>query len=87
MGQSVPLEGMVSGGKAPYTYLWTSSVDGELGVELTLTSPALHTDVGKGVLTANKLTLLVVDANGLNATATVDVLVRAAVYLPLSLKQ
>jgi hypothetical protein len=85
-GQSVSLDGTVEGGQAPYTYLWTSSVDGDLGTILTLDSPALHPDL-KGVLQANKLTLLVVDANGLSATANVDVLVRAAVYLPFVLKQ
>ena len=61
-------------------------MDGDLGTDLTLDSPALHPDL-KGVLPANKLTLLVTDANGLNATASVDVLVLTAVYLPLVLKQ
>ncbi len=85
-GQSVTLDGAVEGGQKPYMYLWTSSVDGALGADLKLDSPALHPDI-KGVLMANKITLLVVDANGLHATASVDVLVRAAVYLPLVLKQ
>jgi hypothetical protein len=84
-GQSVSLDGTVEGGQAPYTYLWTSSVDGDLGTTLTLDSPALHPDL-KSALQANKLTLLVIDANGMNATANVDVLVRAAVYLPLVLR-
>ena len=52
----------------------------------TLDSPALHPDL-KSALLANKLTLLVVDANGLHATASVDVLVRTAVYLPLVIRQ
>ncbi len=86
VGQSVPLVGEVNGGQAPYTYLWTSSVDGALGTDLTLTSPALHPDI-KGVLSANQLTLLVTDADGMSATASVDVLVLTAVYLPLIMKQ
>ncbi len=86
LGQSVTLDGEVNGGQEPYTYLWTSSVDGVLGTDLKLESPALHPDI-KGVLTANKLTLLVIDADGLHATASIDVLVRTAVYLPLVLRQ
>jgi hypothetical protein len=85
-GTSVELDGTVEGGQAPYTYLWTSSVDGDLGTDLKLDSPALHPDL-KSALQANKLTLLVIDANGLHATANVNVLVLAAVYLPLVLKQ
>jgi len=85
LGQSVTLDGEVGGGQGPYTYLWTSSVDGVLGADLKLDSPALYPDIKSG-LTANKLTLLVVDANGLTASASVDVLVRTAVYLPLVLK-
>ncbi|MFN2285001.1 MAG: DUF6345 domain-containing protein [Anaerolineae bacterium] len=85
-GQSVSLSGGATGGQEPYTYLWTSSVDGELGPDPIMESPALHPDLKSG-LQANELTLLVVDANGMHATANVDVLVRAAVYLPLVLKQ
>lgn len=85
-GTSVELDGAVEGGQAPYTYLWTSSVDGALGVDLTQTSPPLHPDI-KGALSANKLTLLVVDADGLHATADIDVLVLTAVYLPLVLRE
>jgi len=84
-GAHVELDGTIEGGQTPYTYLWTSSVGGTLGTDLKLDSPALYPDIKSG-LTANKLTLLVVDADGLTASASVDVLVRTAVYLPLILK-
>jgi len=85
-GAHVELDGTIAGGQAPYTYLWISSVDGTLGTDLKLDSPALYPDIKSG-LTANKLALLVVDADGLTASASVDVLVRAVIYLPLVLKQ
>ena len=86
IGQSVELAGSIVGGQAPYSYLWTSSVDGALGDTMALTSPALHPDDDKGPLTTNKITLLVIDSNGMSSAANVAVLVLTAVYLPLVIR-
>ena len=87
-GQSLVLNGAVTGGTAPYTFQWTSSEDGLLGTSATLTSPGLHASLHDGSLTPNVITLSVTDANGLQSTATVNVTVLGwQLYLPITLKQ
>jgi len=86
-GQSMILTGTASGGIAPYTYQWSSSIDGLLGTGATITVPGLHADEHGDSLKPNVITLLVTDANAQQATATVDVLVLAQTYLPVILRQ
>lgn len=86
-GQSLILTGTVSGGQAPWTFQWSSSVDGELGAGPTLTIPGLHSDVHNGNPQPNIIYLLVTDANGQQSTATVDVAVFLQMYLPVINKQ
>ncbi len=81
-GQTVDLSGMASGGTPPYSYQWTSSRDGILGNGDTLTNVPLTGDVHSSHLAPNQITLEVIDANGLQASATVDVLVLPPLYLP-----
>ncbi|MBN1888613.1 MAG: hypothetical protein JW850_11505 [Thermoflexales bacterium] len=85
-GESLNLSGAAGGGVPPYTYHWSSSVDGALGAGADLTTPELHADVHSGQMQANAITLLVVDANGQTATDTIHVTVSSQVYLPLVLK-
>jgi hypothetical protein len=86
-GRSLDLSGTATGGTAPYTFQWSSSVDGVLGTGPTITVPGgLHSDVHGGNSQPNKISLLVSDADGKQSTATVDVTVFLPVYLPLILK-
>lgn len=82
-GMTVDLSGEASGGTAPYTFEWSSSVDGELGTGATLNDVPLYPDPRGSMLTPNVITLRVIDANGLIATTTVNVLVWTPLYLPL----
>jgi len=86
-GQSLILTGTVSGGLAPLTFQWSSSVDGELGTGPTLTIPGLHSDVHGGNPQPNIIYLLVTDANGQQSTATVNVTVLLQIYVPVIIKQ
>ena len=87
-GQSLVLNGAVTGGTAPYTFQWSSSEDGLLGTGATLTSPGLHAFLHDGSLAPNVITLSVTDANGLQSSATVNVTVLGQqLYLPVILKQ
>ena len=86
-GQSLNLKGTASGGTTPYSYQWSSSVDGDLGTGSEVTVPGgLHSDVHGGNAQANTIYLLVTDADGKQATATVDLTVLLPVYLPLILR-
>ncbi len=87
-GQSLDLSGTASGGTPPYTYLWSSSVDGALGTAATVPVPGgLHSDVHGGNSQPNTISLLVTDADGQQSTATVDVSVIFPIYMPLILRQ
>jgi hypothetical protein len=86
-GQSLTLKGTASGGTTPYSYQWSSSVDGALGTGSEVTVPGgLHSDVHGGNAQANTIYLFVTDADGKQGTATVDVTVLLPVYLPLILR-
>ncbi|MCB8968375.1 MAG: hypothetical protein H6660_15950 [Ardenticatenaceae bacterium] len=82
-GMMVDLSGAATGGTAPYTYEWVSSVDGILGTGETVNGVVLHADPRGSMLAANSITLRVIDANGLIATATVDVEVQPLLFLPV----
>jgi hypothetical protein len=82
-GESLDLAGTVSGGTAPYSFQWSSSADGILGTGPTLTIPGLQPDEHGSQVQPNTITLLVVDANGLTASDSVDVTVLLRVYLPV----
>ncbi len=86
-GQTVDLGGAASGGTPPYTFEWTSSLDGVLGSGDILTGVALHPDLRSANLSPNVITLLVRDANSLEATATVDLDVLPMIYLPIIVRQ
>jgi hypothetical protein len=80
------LTGTASGGTAPYTYQWSSSIDGTLGAGAVLTIPGLHNGLHDSNWPPNVITLSVTDANGLQSTATVDVTVYLQTYLPVVLR-
>lgn len=80
-GQTVDLSGSASGGSAPYTYEWTSSVDGFLGTGPALNDVALTADVRGGHLAPNVVTLTVFDDNSLVATDSVSLNVEPAPLL------
>jgi hypothetical protein len=86
-GDLVTFEGEVVGenGMPPFTYEWYSSSDGFLGSGATLQAP-LSTALGKGEVLDHVISLEVTDANGQQGTATVNVFVKTAVYLPLIMR-
>jgi len=81
-GERVELAGEATGGVAPYTYLWTSSVDGELGTDATIPDVLPSPDTRAGGFSPNVITLQVTDANGQTATAEVEVTVMTSLYMP-----
>ena len=82
-GQMVTLSGsVVDYGTAPFTFEWTSSLDGFLGSGQTLATPLLS-EAKAGQVVSNTITLHVIDAHGLQGTDSVTVFVRLPVYLPL----
>jgi hypothetical protein len=82
-GAKVNLSGSASGGTPPYTYLWSSSVDGDLGSGAMVNNVVLHADPRGSDLYPNTIILTVIDDNGLMASASVDVAVDASTFLPL----
>jgi hypothetical protein len=76
---------VVQQGKAPFTYTWSSSHEGFLGRGSTITvplTPAIH----EGSLVSHTISLQVVDANGQADTDSIMVVVKAAVYLPVIIR-
>ena len=91
-GTSLILNGTASGGTAPYTYKWSSSVwssgvGGDLGTGAMVNSPGLSSDLHGSSLQPNVITLRVSDANGQEATDTVEVMVLLQVYLPVVIRE
>lgn len=86
-GETVDLSGSASGGTAPYSYEWTSSVDGYLGAGASLTDVSLTADTRGPTIMPNIVTLTVLDDNGIVATASVAVNVNANVFLPMILRE
>ena len=79
------MRGEANYGRAPYTFAWYSSVQGFLGTGPAIDVP-LWPALVKGDLADHTITLQVTDANGQQGSDSVQVLVRAAVYLPLVLR-
>ena len=80
--QTVDLAGSAAGGLAPYSFEWSSEVNGTLGQGEALSGVSLSADTRARSFGANLITLTVTDANGLTATATVEVNVLVGNYLP-----
>jgi hypothetical protein len=80
-GVSIPFNGVVEGGKPPYTFKWSSSVDGDLGATNALLAK-LSGAVKAGEVIVHAIKLEVTDANGQIGTATILVKVMVPVYLP-----
>lgn len=84
-GETVNLAGEATGGVAPYSYLWTSNVNGVLGMEATVPDVSLTPDTRAGGFGPNVITLQVTDANGQSATAAVSITINNVTYLPVGL--
>ena len=81
-GQTIDLAGSATGGTEPYTFEWSSEVNGTLGQGETLNGVSLSADTRASSFGLNQVTLTVTDANGLQATATLDINVLVGNYLP-----
>jgi hypothetical protein len=84
-GTPIPFDGIVTGGKPPYTFKWSSSVDGILG-NMQAIIAELTGAVKAGEVITHAIELEVTDANGQSGSATVLIKVLARVYLPPILK-
>ena len=84
-GEMISFTGSVSGGKPPYTYTWSSSLDGVLGDTVTIVA-SLSGAVKGGDVLYHAIELQVTDANGQIGTAIVLVKVMAPMYLPSIIK-
>lgn len=84
-GELVTLSGEVNYGREPYTFEWYSSAQGFLGTGPTLDVP-LWPALVKGDLTSHTITLQVTDANGQQGSDSVEVTVKADIYLPVVLR-
>jgi hypothetical protein len=84
-GEMIPLLGSAQFGLEPYTFDWYSSHDGFLGSGATLDT-MLSGAMEKGDLVHHTISLRVTDANGQTGTASEELFVRTAVYLPIVLK-
>jgi hypothetical protein len=82
-GETVDLSGSATGGTAPYSYEWSSSVDGFLGAGATLNGVTLNADVRGGTVEPNVVTLTVLDGNSIVAVDTVAIdVIPAPLFLP-----
>ena len=81
-GQTIDLAGSATGGTETYSFEWSSEVNGKLGQGETLNGVSLSADTRASSFGLNQVTLTVTDANGLQATATLDINVLVGNYLP-----
>ncbi|MCX6345462.1 MAG: DUF6345 domain-containing protein [Armatimonadetes bacterium] len=75
-GQDVTFDCDVTGGKAPYTYQWSSDRDGVLGAAKTITTNALRVNQRDLEPTMHVVTVTVTDADGWKSSSQVQVLVK-----------
>jgi len=81
--EPILFEGLVSGGRPPFTYKWEASDDGYLGNTLSLTHPL--SSIFRGYTPSTQIiTLQVMDANGLSATASISLNINPVFYLPIA---
>ena len=74
-GHDVTFDCDVTGGKAPYTYQWSSDRDGLLGGAKTITTNALTVNQRDLEPTVHVVTVTVTDADGWKSSSQVQVLV------------
>jgi len=74
-GQDVTFDCDVTGGKAPYTYQWSSDKDGLLGGAKTITTNALTVNQRDLEPTMHVVTVTVTDGDGWKASSRVQVMV------------
>jgi hypothetical protein len=78
-------EGQVTGGKPPYSFEWKSDHDGVLGTDASILG-SLTTSAKDGQLSKHVISLQVIDANGQQSTATIEVYINALTLLPFVVK-
>ena len=74
-GQDVTFDCEVTGGKAPYTYQWSSDKDGVLGAAKTIVTNALTVNQRDLEPTMHVVTVTVTDADGWKSSSQVQVMV------------
>ena len=69
----------------PYTFEWKSDHDGVLGIDASILS-SLTTSAKGGSLFKHIIYLQVIDANGMQSTASIEVYINGLTLLPFVVK-
>jgi hypothetical protein len=72
-GDPVDFDGQISGGTPPYSYAWTTSVEGLISNQLSFTAPQLEPTSKQGGSGPITVELTVTDANGYSASAQISI--------------
>ena len=74
-GQGILFNCTVSYGEPPYTYWWSSSIDGNLSDSQSFSTSTLSAEVKQGEPMPHTVTVTVVDANGMTSSDSIQVTV------------
>ena len=80
-GQAITFNCSVSNGQGPYTFLWSSSIDGNLSHSQLFSTSSLSAALKLGLTVSHTVTVMVTDANGMTATDSIQVTVNQPVSL------
>lgn len=80
-GQAITFNCSVSNGQGPFTFLWSSSIDGNLSDSQLFSTSDLSAALKQGETVSHTVTIVVTDANGMTGTDSVQVTVRQPVNL------
>ena len=84
-GEAISFKGSITGGTPPYAVKWSSSKDGILGDTIDIIAALSSTD-RDGRLFIQDVSFQVIDANGLSDTATISLIIKPLVWLPMIIK-
>jgi len=74
-GQAITFNCTASNGEGPYTFSWSSTIDGNLSDSQSFSTSALSAEVKQGEPVSHTVTVTVADANGLTGADSIQVTV------------